>query len=142
MDFLYNFSFLIKLQIVPKSFSPLFIFYFFLFTYVIFYFSLTFLFIPIFLFFLYFPSSHLFCQVFPGHRLVHLLPPAHLLATSQVPTLFHLGQPPLHGRPPGPLRGHQGHRLTPLLMVLQLLSLLCLNACLQKVQHLCFLFVL
>uniref|UniRef100_A0A8C3BY23 Uncharacterized protein n=1 Tax=Cairina moschata TaxID=8855 RepID=A0A8C3BY23_CAIMO len=73
--------------------------------------------------------------VFPGHRLAHLLPLAHLLATSQVPTLFHLGQPPLHGRPPGPPRGPPGPRLTPLLMVLQLLSLLCLNACLQKVQY-------
>lgn len=71
-------------------------------------------------------------EVFPGHRLAHLLPLAHLLATSQVPTLFHLGQPPLHGRPPGPPRGHPDPRLTPLLMVLQLLSLLCLNACLQK----------
>lgn len=76
-------------------------------------------------------------EVFPGHRLAHLLPLAHLLATSQVPTLFHLGQPPLHGRPPGPPRGPPDPRLTPLLMVLQLLSLLCLNACLQKALQGC-----
>lgn len=83
--------------------------------------------------FLCFPSSyHLFCQVFPGHRLAHLLPLAHL-ATSQLPPLFHHGQPPLQGRPPGPPRGPPGPRLTPLTMALQLPSLLCLNACLQKV---------
>lgn len=79
--------------------------------------------------------------MFPGHRLVHLLPLAHLLATSQAPPLFHLGQPPLRGRPPGPLRGPPGPRLTPLLMALQLLSLLCLNACLQKVPNTTILFV-
>lgn len=62
----------------------------------------------------------------------HLLPRPPS-ATSQVPTLFHLGSHPT--RPLQVRRAIQTPCLTPLLMVLQLLSLLCLNDAPQKVQY-------